>query len=589
MLIDMKKYIVSLVTFITLFYSGNFAFAQNLTDGDTSNDVCLNLQTSVLRFRSNDMGTNGEVSLLQDFLIDKGYLSGSPTGFYGRLTVNAVKSYQREIGVSPTGNVGPLTKSILMRETCDGYQPLPVPVVISPGNGVKSFTFYKVSDDKKSCRITYFVGNVGLVNGIYVYKSGEYATEAECMSSLSQQPQTQALFQVWIPELKGGNSLSMGKSATATWTSSENSRAASYSVYLEKIKGNNDSRIYVGTAYEYNQPFNFTVPSTIAAGTYALVFNGKGGLGGSSQMFEVVSSNGGGINISSATLDNISSTQINLNLRGSGFKKGANLYLNGCVSGSEWSFSGNSDTETGTGYDKKFFLDCAPANSYANVYMVGVDGSKSNVVSVFVPGAFAAEVPVPAPVVTSVSLDMNQGKVIVRGTSLRNVTSLLYVPVEKGFDGVLTKVLSSSETEAVFGMDINLGNAQLLGMYQFNVSRNDVKSNFVTYSPSVIGTFTINGESAEYTTSYGNAVVVYNVTNPVISWTSSNADYCAAESFDLVTGAATSDFVGRKAVSGYSYLNMGDSYVNQRRITLTCYNKDGLPSNKKIGIVGGKG
>ena len=405
----LKKYIVSLVALIALLYSGNFAFAQNLTDGDTSNDICINLQTSILRFRSNEASTNGEVSLLQDFLIDKGYLSGSPTGFYGRLTVNAVKSYQREIGVSPTGNVGALTKSFIMRETCDDSQPLPVPVVISPGNGVKSFTFYKVSDDKRSCKVAMFVGNVGLVNGMYVYKTGEYATEAECRNALGMISQNNQLFQVWIPELKGGSSLSVGKSATATWTSSANSRADSYSVYLEKIKGNNDSRIYVGTAYEYNQPFNFTVPATTAPGTYALVFNGKGGSGGSSQMFQVVSVGTGGINILSATLDNISSTQINLNLHGSGFKKGANLYLNVCVSGSEWSFSGNSDTETGTGYDKKFFLDCAPVNSYANVYMVGVDGSKSNVVSVFVPATFVAEVPVPAPSVSSSFIEYNSG------------------------------------------------------------------------------------------------------------------------------------------------------------------------------------
>ena len=180
----MKKYIVSLITFIALFYSGNVAFAQNLNDGDISNDVCINLQTSILRFKSNDASTNGEVSLLQDFLIEKGYLTGSPTGFYGRMTVNAVKSYQREIGVSPTGNVGPLTNSFIMRETCDGAQPLPVPVVISPGNGVKSFTFYKVSEDKKRCLVSMFVGNVGLVNGMYVYKSGEFATEAECRNAL---------------------------------------------------------------------------------------------------------------------------------------------------------------------------------------------------------------------------------------------------------------------------------------------------------------------------------------------------------------------------------------------------------------------
>ncbi|MFA5132324.1 MAG: peptidoglycan-binding domain-containing protein [Candidatus Paceibacterota bacterium] len=103
----------------SLLFTGSLAFAQtNLTDGDPSNDECISLQTSLLRFGSRDASTNGEVTVLQDFLISKGMLGGQTTGYYGRLTVNAVKVYQRSVGVSPTGNVGPLTKSILEKETC---------------------------------------------------------------------------------------------------------------------------------------------------------------------------------------------------------------------------------------------------------------------------------------------------------------------------------------------------------------------------------------------------------------------------------------------------------------------------------------
>ena len=100
------------------------AFAQNLTDGDPSNDVCVSITTSVLRFKMTDATTNGDVSYIQDFLISKGFLSGSPTGYYERLTVTAVKAYQRSIGVSQTGNVGPLTKNYIEKETCgeDGTQ-----------------------------------------------------------------------------------------------------------------------------------------------------------------------------------------------------------------------------------------------------------------------------------------------------------------------------------------------------------------------------------------------------------------------------------------------------------------------------------
>lgn len=114
----MKKIINGiLASFLTLSIV-QVTFAQNLTDGDASNDSCLDIKSSILKFRSNDVNTNGEVSDLQDFLIEKNLLSGQASGYYGRLTVNAVKAYQRSIGLSPTGNVGALTKGYIKSETC---------------------------------------------------------------------------------------------------------------------------------------------------------------------------------------------------------------------------------------------------------------------------------------------------------------------------------------------------------------------------------------------------------------------------------------------------------------------------------------
>lgn len=190
----MKKYIVSFVTFITLFYGGQFVFAQNLTDGDPSNDVCINLQTQVFRYRSSDTTTNGEVSVLQDFLIDKGLLSGQATGFYGRATVAAVKNYQRQVGVSPTGNVGPLTKSIIQKETCTNgglgnggsTNPVSNPTVITPSiPGMLNVTYYYLNSNKDGCGKGVFVGNTGahVQNGQFVYQLGEYKTEAECKNA----------------------------------------------------------------------------------------------------------------------------------------------------------------------------------------------------------------------------------------------------------------------------------------------------------------------------------------------------------------------------------------------------------------------
>ncbi|HCC06062.1 TPA: hypothetical protein DEP94_01730 [Candidatus Nomurabacteria bacterium] len=51
-----------------------------------------------------------EVTELQEFLIDGGFLKGLPTAFFGLLTLKAVKSYQKSVDISPTGYVGILTR-----------------------------------------------------------------------------------------------------------------------------------------------------------------------------------------------------------------------------------------------------------------------------------------------------------------------------------------------------------------------------------------------------------------------------------------------------------------------------------------------
>ncbi len=57
-----------------------------------------------------------EVYELQDFLIDKGFLNGNSTGFFGLLTLKAVKAYQKSGGISPTGYVGLLTRQKINSE-----------------------------------------------------------------------------------------------------------------------------------------------------------------------------------------------------------------------------------------------------------------------------------------------------------------------------------------------------------------------------------------------------------------------------------------------------------------------------------------
>lgn len=55
-----------------------------------------------------------DVSALQAVLVSEGHLMVSPTGYFGSLTLKAVKAYQLAKGISPvSGFVGPLTRGVL--------------------------------------------------------------------------------------------------------------------------------------------------------------------------------------------------------------------------------------------------------------------------------------------------------------------------------------------------------------------------------------------------------------------------------------------------------------------------------------------
>lgn len=54
--------------------------------------------------------SNPQVSELQEYLIDRNMLSSGATGFFGALTLRAVKAYQASVGLPTTGFVGPMTR-----------------------------------------------------------------------------------------------------------------------------------------------------------------------------------------------------------------------------------------------------------------------------------------------------------------------------------------------------------------------------------------------------------------------------------------------------------------------------------------------
>lgn len=91
---------------------------------------CTNLYVN-FGYRATDRTTSGSVSLLQDFLISKGYLNSESTGNFGALTLKAVKAYQETKGFGATGYVGKYTRTAITTDTCSNsldrmpYDPVP--------------------------------------------------------------------------------------------------------------------------------------------------------------------------------------------------------------------------------------------------------------------------------------------------------------------------------------------------------------------------------------------------------------------------------------------------------------------------------
>ena len=62
---------------------------------------------------------NNSVYILQDFLKRKGYLQVTPTGYFGSLTVSAIKAFQIANGINPTGNADIPTRTKIQDIDCN--------------------------------------------------------------------------------------------------------------------------------------------------------------------------------------------------------------------------------------------------------------------------------------------------------------------------------------------------------------------------------------------------------------------------------------------------------------------------------------
>lgn len=100
--------IISLLLVITLFTS---TYAISLPTS------CLTI-TKTIGVGSSDQKTNGQVTLLQQFLNSKGYLLVTPNGYYGPATKKAVQQFQKDNNIYPSGTVSSYTRALIKQITC---------------------------------------------------------------------------------------------------------------------------------------------------------------------------------------------------------------------------------------------------------------------------------------------------------------------------------------------------------------------------------------------------------------------------------------------------------------------------------------
>ncbi len=243
----MKKILTGAVLAFALLIPA-FSFAQTvpLTDQfetDTVQAECVNLKYN-LSHRSRDARTNDEVSLLQDFLISEGYLSSNPTGFFGLMTVSAVKKFQSAVGIGSAGtpgygNIGPKSRAKIKAMTCGGETTTTIPTAGQTTTTVKTpaasscdninDTIGRAVCYSKAVTPTISTPIVSGCTSGAVYSS---TTGQKCIASGGDN--TGVIPTVSVLSPNGGESLISGQAYLIKW---EGKSTGKYSINIEKENG----------------------------------------------------------------------------------------------------------------------------------------------------------------------------------------------------------------------------------------------------------------------------------------------------------------------------------------------------------------
>jgi peptidoglycan hydrolase-like protein with peptidoglycan-binding domain len=140
---------------------------------------CVSL-TYDLHYGVSDSTTAGQVSILQNFLYVRGYLSVPATGYFGPLTFQAVKAFQAASGSGAIdGIVGPQTRAHVIAASCGLTNPVlpsttPSISMVTPSQGSVGTTVTLTGTNFDSSDILHFAA--GAISGYSVGNAGTTIT-----------------------------------------------------------------------------------------------------------------------------------------------------------------------------------------------------------------------------------------------------------------------------------------------------------------------------------------------------------------------------------------------------------------------------
>jgi peptidoglycan hydrolase-like protein with peptidoglycan-binding domain len=138
----MKKGLIILALLILSF---NVVYAQESNVGLDVPTPCAALSYN-MRLGSTDTQTDGDVSGLQTFLQDQGYLKSDPTGYFGNATFRAVKKFQARYGIPQVGSVGSMTRKKIKLLSCEVVTD---PVAVEETNATSSLSGFTLLQQNK--------------------------------------------------------------------------------------------------------------------------------------------------------------------------------------------------------------------------------------------------------------------------------------------------------------------------------------------------------------------------------------------------------------------------------------------------------